>query len=123
MPQPSRRVGCRRLRLEHLEDRTLLTAGQPAPLIDPSGLQVDSRSFSSSHILVQFGPNDSPVALEGTSLGRAYPSAGLYQVELLPGTSVQQALSRYTSDPRVKTAEPDYDLIPTWLPNDPLFAN
>jgi subtilisin family serine protease len=123
MPQPSRRTG-RRPRLEHLEDRTLLAAGQAGPLLDLSGLRVDSTCSSPSHILVQFLPNDPPAALAGTTLGPLIdPTARLYQVDLLPGTTVQQAVRRYAADPGVAAAEPDYRIDSSWLPNDPLLGH
>jgi subtilisin family serine protease len=109
--------------LEALEDRTLLSA---APAIDLSGLAVNSAAYSTTDILVTFRPaaGSAPTsALVGTTVGQALGLVpGLYQVNLSGSVTVAQALVAYRADPLVLTAEPDYQVTVSGLPNDPNFG-
>ncbi|HVS39537.1 MAG TPA: S8 family serine peptidase [Gemmataceae bacterium] len=107
------------LRLEALEDRTLLSA---APALVPG-------TYDPSQLLVQFQPaavaNGDPVlnVLPGATLGPQLPSvAGLYDVEL-NGLSVNAALAIFQADPLVASVTPDYYVQVTGNPNDPQFTN
>jgi subtilisin family serine protease len=108
--------------LEALEDRTLLSA---APAIDLSGLMVNPAVNSTTDILVTFRPGAAPAAaLAGTTVGQALPLvSSLYQVDLSPAVTVAQALAAYRADPRVLTAEPDYQVAVSGVPNDPSFGS
>src|SRR5947209_7371572 len=60
-----------RLALESLEDRTVLSTAAPAPLIDLSGLALNTSSYDPGHILVRYREGATPQAvLAGTSLGK-----------------------------------------------------
>jgi subtilisin family serine protease len=124
MRQPPRRDGrCRPPRLECLEDRTLPATGPVGPILDLSDLQVDSSTYDHSHVLVQFRAGSAPVALTGSTVGQVVdPSVGLYQVNVLAGTTVEQAVARYRADPSVVTADFDYTVSSSWLPNDPKLS-
>ncbi|MFO0844920.1 MAG: S8 family peptidase [Gemmataceae bacterium] len=114
MPRPT----SRRFNVERLEDRCVPTAS----VVDLPQVQVDPSQASSSHLLVQFRPGYQPVALPGTTVGRSYDLVpGLYQIDLA-GTTLDQALAGYRADPRVATAEPDFALTASWVPNDPRFG-
>src|SRR5262245_21967088 len=104
---PLKRPPAQRLGLERLEDRSLLSV---SPVIDLSGLSLTS-TYDQDHILVRFQAGQAPVPLAGTTIGQAvHGGSGLYKVQLNPGISVQQAVTMYRHDPRVKLAEPDYHL-------------
>ncbi|HZY89224.1 MAG TPA: hypothetical protein VFE78_30655, partial [Gemmataceae bacterium] len=107
--------------LEPLEDRTLLDAG---PAIDLSGLAVNPAAYSQTDVLVTFRPGSAPAsALAGTTVGQALPLvSGLYQVDVSGSVTVAQALAAYKADPQVLTAEPDYQLTVSGVPNDPNFG-
>jgi subtilisin family serine protease len=110
--------------LEHLEDRTLLSAG---PILDLSGISVDTSHYSATDILVRFRTQDghaTPVtALAGTSIGQPLGLVpGLFEVHLDKGVTVASALAAYRAVPGVLEAEPDYHLSVAQIPNDPLFA-
>ncbi len=107
------------LTLERLEDRSLLSAS-PAFTLDLRGLAV-TNDYDPSRILVVF--RSSPVSLPGTTVGQALGLVdGLHEVQLDPGTPVQQALQEYQGDARVLSAEPDYNLTSSAVPNDPQFG-
>jgi serine protease len=110
--------------LEALEDRTLLSAG---PAIDLTGLAVNPAAYSQTDILVTFRPGagSSPApALAGTAVGPALPLvSGLYQVDLTGSVTVAEALAAYRADPRVLSAEPDYQVTVSGVPNDPNFGS
>jgi subtilisin family serine protease/subtilisin-like proprotein convertase family protein len=116
------------LKLERLEDRTLLSASGASHLLDTSAVAQPS-SFDPSHILVHFRPgaNVSPgshALLKGTTLGPALGLVpGLYEINLAAVVSVTAALAAYQADPRVLTAEPDYNLSVARVPNDARFGS
>jgi subtilisin family serine protease len=61
--------------------------------------------------------------LAGTHVGQPIGLVpGLYEVDLGPGVTVEQALAAYRADRRVLDAEPDADLTISRTPNDPRFA-
>src|SRR5579875_770434 len=117
----------RRLRtLEVLEDRTLLST-TPTTILDLNGLSVDPSKYSSTDILVRFqgtpGTPGGPAIAAGTTLGSPLPLAtGYYQVKLEPGMTVDKALAEYRAEKGVLSAEPDYELTVSTVPNDPLLS-
>ena len=106
------------LRLEALEDRTLLS----------SAVSLAPGSYDPTQVLVRFQPavlaNGAPtIGVPGATLGPSLSSVpGLYDVQL-NGLSVCAALAVFQADPRVLSAEPDYYVQVTGTPNDPQFAN
>jgi subtilisin family serine protease/subtilisin-like proprotein convertase family protein len=85
-----------------------------------NGLSV-APGYDPSKVLVRFrgAPFGLPGATVDTSLGLV---SGLYDVRLAPGLSVDKALGAYRADPRVLSAEPDYYLVSSAVPNNPLFG-
>jgi subtilisin family serine protease/subtilisin-like proprotein convertase family protein len=124
--KPAQNQIARRLGLEALEDRNMLSASPASSVIDLSGLAVNTQQYSSSDILVQFKPSalsgkTIPV-LPGTSLGSQLSLvSGLYDIQLKAGTSVSKALAEYSDDLQVLVASPDYTLTSSVYPNDPMF--
>ena len=98
------------LRLEALEDRTLLSAAA----YDPTQILVQFRPAAAS------GP--APVLnISGAVLGPQLNSVpGLYEVRLA-GLSVPTALALFQADPQVLSAQPDYYATVSGTPNDPQF--
>ena len=116
-PHSRRAPPGRRLYLELLEDRRLLSA---APVELP-GVVVES-THASDRILVRFLDAAKPVALTGTTLGKAQPLVtNLFEVDLAAGTTVDWALAAYRKDARVAYAEADAYLGAAWTPNDPYY--
>ncbi len=114
----SRRTNTRpALRLEALEDRTLLS-GATLPL------SVDAAPYDPGHILVQFRTNaPAPVNIPGAALGQALSLVpGLYEVQLT-GLSVANAVAAFQANPNVISAEPDYLVSAAGVPNDPIFGS
>ncbi len=114
------------LTLEALEDRTLLNAA-PSTVLDLNGLGVNPTKYSSTDILVRFqtppGTPGGSELVKGTALGSAMPLvSGLYEIALGKGTTVAQALAAYKAEKGVLSAEPDYQLKVSSVPNDPLLS-
>jgi subtilisin family serine protease len=112
--------------VELLEDRTLLSAA-PTTILDLNGVSINPNQYSSTDILVRFqgvpGTPGGPTIVAGTTLGTPLPLVpGLYRVDLAPGVSVAQALAAYQAEPGVLSAEPDYRLTVSMVPNDPLLS-
>lgn len=117
-PPPAPR---RTFRLEQLEERSLFAAGV-ATTIDLPEVQVDPTRYVDGHILVRFRTPAAAAALPGTSLGPAIPLVtGGFQVDLAAGTTVDEAVQAYRHSAAVVWAEPDYQLVNSWVPNDPRF--
>jgi subtilisin family serine protease/subtilisin-like proprotein convertase family protein len=114
------------LGLEALEDRNMLSGGPAAPVIDLSGLALNTGRYSSTDILVEFKSaalkNGAVPTLAGTTAGRQLPLVpGLYEIQLDRGVSVQQALAAYSVDANVQFAQADYVLVSSAVPNNPMF--
>jgi subtilisin family serine protease/subtilisin-like proprotein convertase family protein len=114
------------LTLEVLEDRTLLSTTPPT-VLDLNGLTVNPSQYRSTDILVQFqktpGTPDGPAIVAGTTLGSPLPLAnGYYQINLDKGMTVDKALAEYKAEKGVLSAEPDYKLTVSTVPNDPLLS-
>jgi subtilisin family serine protease/subtilisin-like proprotein convertase family protein len=108
-----------RLWFEQLEERTMLDA---MPIVPPSY----ADGYATSRILVQFKPEFINVvsSLSGTTMGQAHSLVpGLYEVELNPGVSVEQALEAYKADNRILFAQPDWQIQIARTPNDPSFGS
>ena len=113
----------RPLLLERLEDRTLPSV--TPNVIDLGGVQVNTSSYNSSDILVQFrsiaaAPQS---LLQGTTIGQKLDLvSGLFEVNLAPGVTVDQALAAYRASPAVLSAEPDYNMMVEGAPTSANFA-
>lgn len=85
--------------------------------------------YVSGEILVKFkktAPKGDIVQLN-TSLGaktiKEFPSIGVRHIKLKPGETVPEAIKKYSSDPTVEYAEPNYKLYASQtFPNDPSFG-
>ncbi len=115
MTRPPRMASCPSracLRLEALEDRTLLSAAA----YDPTQILVQFRTAAPTA--------PAPVLnIPGAVLGAQLDSVpGLYEVRL-SGLSVPAALALFQTDPQVLSAQPDYYATVSGTPNDPQFPN
>jgi subtilisin family serine protease len=114
----------RRLHLETLEDRTLLSASGILGLAGSAGMAINPSAYRAGDILVQFRPTQSPQsALAGTTIGTSLdPATDLYEVMLHGSVTVPQALAAYRASSAAVSAEPDYYLAASSIPNDPQFS-
>jgi subtilisin family serine protease len=117
----------RRLLLEALEDRSLLTtAALPFPTVGTS-LVLDTTSYHPSRVLVGFKPGAEAAGdlrWHGTPVASAVPLAGgLWEVNLPPGTSVASAVASLGGSFWVNYVEPDYTVRLATVPSDPQFSS
>ncbi|MCI0356890.1 MAG: S8 family serine peptidase, partial [Planctomycetaceae bacterium] len=115
-------------RVEPLENRRLLAAlmglAQDAA---HSRLAINPSDFRHTALLVQFRPDASAADLAaaqvpGTSIAAPWAIApDLWQVQIDPATSFEQALAAYKSNPHVLFAEPDYRVTLDVIPSDSQF--
>jgi subtilisin family serine protease/subtilisin-like proprotein convertase family protein len=112
----ARAVGRARRRLlgmESLEDRRVLAAM----------LSTDADEFRAASLLVQY--REGAVARHhvlGATFGDQWSVApGLREVNLSPGTDIQQAIQAYRADPNVLFAEPDFKVSLLQEPDDPQY--
>src|SRR5262249_42643135 len=111
-----------RLGLEILEDRTVPSSGATALPLPAIGVSVSSNTYSPTDILVEYRANQPQVDLPGTSIGQQLGLVkNLYEINLSNGVSVTQALAAYSASGNVASAEPDYLLSASAIPNDPSF--
>ena len=112
------------IRLETLEDRTLLDTGL-APSLDLSSLTINPDQFASTNILVRFDPSVSPSDVSSSVVGSPTVTEelapNLYSVQVPIGMTVEQAVAAYSSRPGVLYAEPDFQVSIAGVPNDPRF--
>ncbi len=110
----------RRLSVENLEDRCLLSIGTAGP-IGFDALQIDPQSYDPSHILVGFR-EDAPttVGVDGTRLTRG---GNLWKVPVGEGRSVGQAIASFQGRNDVLFAEPDYRVSIAATFEDPFYDN
>ena len=107
-----------RLRIEHLEDRSV-----------PAGLTVSPDTYELGRVLVSFNDSASDSAhLQALAMSPLAESAenlglGVYQVNLVPGVSIGAALTAYAGTVGVAFAEPDYKIVGQAIPNDPSFGS
>jgi subtilisin family serine protease len=79
-------------------------------------------------ILVKFKKtaSKSDIAQLNTSLGAKtiweFPSIGVQHINLKPGETVAEAIKKYSDDPNVEYAEPNYIVHALVPPNDPSFG-
>jgi serine protease len=114
-----------RLCMEHLENRTLLTADLG---LRSSVLEVDPEAFDASRILVRFHEEAAVARGAGILAGAQFGAPlglvpGLRTVRLPENVSVEAALQAYRSSPLVRYAEPDYrvSVASHATPDDPSF--
>src|SRR5262245_17687055 len=111
------RCRARRLNVETLEDRHLLTS---MVAIDPNQNQIGS-------LIVQFKSGvNAPGSLAAYSAAANFDpewalTPGMRKVELDPASDWQAALAAFRQDPNVAFAEPDYRVSLQMVPNDPDF--
>jgi subtilisin family serine protease/subtilisin-like proprotein convertase family protein len=113
-PQPQHRRKAI-LRVEQLEDRNLMDAG--ATGLDASTILVRFRAEAVEQGLVR-------PALEGTQIGAALPLVdGLFEVTVSAGVNLDDAIAAYRADANVLFAEPNFQLVVDWIPNDTNFGD
>src|SRR4051794_26557177 len=112
----ARRTGRRRLTLELLESRQLLSTTSVS-----GSLAIDQAAYDPSHIMVRYrtGTDQSQMA-SGQDFALV---PDLREVKLAPGLSVSDALASYRKNPAVLYAEPDYRVHVDTVPNDPKFGS
>ena len=87
-----------------------------------------SDHYVPGEILVKFNKTapKSVIAQLNTSLGaktiREFPSIGVQHIKLKPGETVAEAIKKYSDDPNVEYAEPNYIVHALATPNDPSFG-
>ncbi|UCD72247.1 MAG: S8 family serine peptidase [Syntrophobacterales bacterium] len=85
--------------------------------------------YAPGEILVKFKKDTSKadIAQLNTRLGsksiKTFPSIGVRRIKIKPGETVAEAVNKYSSDPSVEYAEPNY-ILHTFqtFPNDPSFG-
>jgi subtilisin family serine protease/subtilisin-like proprotein convertase family protein len=113
-------ISRRRLLVEWLEDRQLLTA-TPDLTIDPS--------TPPTALIVQYRDGSTTASslaayTAGSNVGTGWALVpGMREVDLSAGTSLDAALTAYKADQNVLFAEPDYHVKLKMIPNDPSFAD
>ncbi len=116
----------RALRLEFLEQRTVLSALSLVESLAAGQLRVDPATYHPSRVIVEMRPEAGKLQAHdwrwaGASAAR--PLLGnLWEVDLA-GASVADALARLRSHPFVVHAEPDYTVRIAATPNDPQFSS
>ncbi|HID24211.1 MAG TPA: hypothetical protein EYP14_17665, partial [Planctomycetaceae bacterium] len=105
----------RRLGLERLEERVLLSAA------------VDQSRYAADTLLVRFGDQTAPdeqaqlLSQYNGTVERQLGLVGATVVRVPEGTDIEAMASSLTADPRVEWAEPDYYWTLNAVPNDPRF--
>lgn len=123
---PLARTSRRRLQLETLEDRSLLSG---AKMYDLSSFRIDPNAdIDHTRILVQFNPDlaepSAQAILPGSRLGPAMKLVpGLREVTLPVGVSVTTALAAFSLSDQVEYAEPNYFGQINLIPDDPLYGS
>ncbi|MHC4179503.1 MAG: S8 family serine peptidase, partial [Planctomycetota bacterium] len=116
----------RRLCIESLERRILLSADSAFTTGGPFGLTVDPDDYDLGSLLVRFsetGESHGEEVVEGARLGPESSLVnGLRRIELPEQVSVEAALQAYRANPNVIYAEPDYRVRITATPTDPLYS-
>jgi subtilisin family serine protease len=130
-----RKLSLKRLRVEPLEQRALLSCTLAPGPVAVDHLQVDPESYEPSSLLVRFRDDLSASAVDwgqldqaglapGTRIGKAFSLvSGLREVHVDHGTNIQEALAAYRADPNVLYAEPNYRVHVAALPDDPQLSN
>ena len=122
------------LGFETLEVRLPLAADALLSALDPGHLTIDTDAYDADSLLVRFRDDllsesigcDAAVVAEGRvgdTIERALGGVtALRQVRLSHGSSIDEALAAYQSDPRVLYAEPNYRVQMIEVPNDPRYS-
>jgi len=100
--------------MERLEERCLLDASSWTAL---DQLWLDPEDHSPDRILVRF--RDKPFEIPETRIGEKLGS--YHEVHLNSGLSISDTLAAYSADPRVLSAQPDYVVSISAIPNDTSF--
>ena len=108
------RLGC-----EALERRELLASNV---------LQIVPEISDYDSLLVQFRDTTAASAsigqsFAGTQIESQLTTDGWYSVSVPTGTSMQQAIAFWQSQPNVVTVTPDFELTTQSIPNDPSFGS
>ena len=116
----------RTLRLEFLEQRTVLSALSFVESLAAGQLHADPATYHPSRVIVEMRPEAGALRSQDwnwAAIEAARPLLGnLWEVDLA-GASVADALARLRSHPFVAHAEPDYTLRLTATSNDPQFSS
>ena len=86
-----------------------------APYV-PGEILVKYRESASKNAILQ-----SQSTLGGKTI-REFPSLGVHHIRLKSGETVVEAIERYSTDPSVEYAEPNYIVHALATPNDPSFG-
>src|SRR3989338_3271433 len=98
----------------------LVASSMSAALIEsrPNSLLVKKKS---NHEMSTFSSNNSHRQAHTTPVRRFKHPEGLELVQVQPGTTIEQALATYKTDPSIEYAEPNYLVHALAIPNDPYF--
>ncbi len=117
----------RRLLLESLEERTVLSTVLLRAGDEGRALVLDPASYHPSRVLVGLRPGAESAGDQrwhGTPVASARPLAGgLWEVDLGAGTSVPSALASLRCSFWVDYVEPDYTVRVATVPSDPQFSS
>lgn len=120
----------RRLCVESLEDRRLLTVNPlPPAALALSEIAPDSRDHRAGSLIVQFrngtaSPGSLAAHLLTASLQPEWPlTPGMRRVDLSNSTDITAALLAFKQDPNVAFVEPDYRVSVQQEPNDSSFPS
>jgi subtilisin family serine protease len=80
---------------------------------------IDIQASNASQLAERILPE---LATSADALGVAEGDGGLFVVDLANDISVEDAIRKASSDPRIEYAEPDYFIYPAITPNDAFFG-
>jgi hypothetical protein len=92
-----------------------LDTTEMAPYV-PGEILVKLKKIALKNDIVQLN------ATLGSTTIKEFPSIGGLHIKLKPGESVLEAIERYSDDPNVEYAEPNYIVHALATPNDSLFG-
>lgn len=116
----------RSLRIEFLEQRTVLSAASLVESLAAGQLRANPTAYHPSRVLVQLRPEAGELKAQDWRWAAVDSAerlgANLWEVDLA-GASVADALRLLRTNPLVAYAEPDYTLRLSATPNDPQFSS